>query len=221
MAVPLCQSARRRWRTRSTTRSFAGSRGAAAAALATLALVASGCSGSDSSTPSAGSSSTATTAAQPVAAEVSLGKVAGTIKKKNWKAFMDDHRETMLKQVGDAVASWVDGGFVGVDYPTDSFDSAFSSFTPEAKRDATRQQSLMTNWDLRNEIDGVEVQKDTVTVDVMAPKGRPAGATARVRLVFTTTGDTQQRVTVRGRLFLTPGHGEWRIFGYDVSKGAK
>jgi hypothetical protein len=79
----------------------------------------------------------------------------------------------------------------------------------------------MTNWDLRQKINGVEVETNKVTIDVMAPKGRPAGATARVRLVFSTTGDTEERVTVRGRLLLTPAHGKWRIFGYDVSKGAK
>jgi len=220
--VPPCLSAPRRPRSRSTTRTGVATKGAVAAALTALTLVAGGCSGSDSSAPSTAPSSADTTATtQPVVAHVALGKVAGTIKKKNRKTFMDDHRKTMLKQVGEAVASWVDGGFVGVDYPRDSFDSAFSSFTGQAKRDATRQKRLMTNWGLRHKIDGVEAQKYTVTVDVMAPRGRPAGATARVRLVFTTTGDTQERVVVRGRLLLTPAHGKWRIFGYDVSKGAK
>lgn len=150
-----------------------------------------------------------------------LGKVAGTIKKKNWKVFKDRHMKPMLAQVGEAVDTWIDGGFVGVDYPRDSFDSAFDAFTKPARADANGQKKLMTNWDLRQKIDGVEVKKRTVTVDVMAPRGRPAGATARVDLVFTTTGDTQQRVTVRGRLFLSPGHGKWHIFGYDVSRGAR
>jgi hypothetical protein len=189
----------------------------------TLALAAGGCSSNDSSSPSAAptTSDTGDGGAQPVASRVLLGKVAGTIKKKNWKAFMADHRKPMLKQVGHAVDSWIDGGYVGVDYPRDSFDSAFDSFTQQAQHDANRQRALMTNWDLRQKIDGVDVKKRTVTVDVMAPRGRPAGATARVDLVFSTTGDTQKRVTVRGRLFLSPGHGRWRIFGYDVSKGAK
>ena len=52
-----------------------------------------------------------------MASRVLLGKVAGTIKKKNWKAFMSDHRKPMLKQVGQAVDTWIDGGYVGVDYP--------------------------------------------------------------------------------------------------------
>ena len=195
----------------------------AATLLVALALVAGGCSSSDSSSPAAapGPSNTGADATQPVASKVLLRKVAGTIKKKNWKTFMTEHRKMMLAQVGQAVDSWIDGGYVGVDYPRDSFGSAFDAFTEPARRDADRQKQLMTNWDLRKEIDGVEVKKRTVTVDVMAPRGRPAGATARVDLVFTTTGDKQERVTVRGRLFLSPGHGKWRIFGYDVSKGAK
>jgi len=191
--------------------------------LVAFALVAGGCSGSDSSSPSAGSSTTpsAVGAGSELASKVLLGKVAGTIKRKNWKEFMKHHRRPMLKQVGKAVDSWIDGGFVGVDYPRDSFGTAFDAFTKPAKHDAKHEQDLMTNWDLRKDIDGVDVKRRKVTVDVMAPRGRPAGATARVNLVFTTTGGTRERVTVRGRLFLSPGHGKWHIFGYDVSKGAK
>ena len=195
----------------------------AATLLVALALAVGGCSGSDSSSPAAaaGPSNTGDGGAQGVDSQVFLGKVAGTIKKKNWKEFTEHHQKPMLAQVGQAVDSWIDGGYVGVEYPRDSFGSAFDAFTKPAKRDADRQKQLMTNWELRNEIDGIEVKKRTITVDVMAPRGRPAGATARVDLVFTTTGDKQERVTVHGRLFLSPGHGKWHIFGYDVSKGAK
>jgi hypothetical protein len=205
-----------------SSRPRARARATVGALLVTLALVAGGCS-SDSSSPSTGPSQddSGVGGAQPVASQVRLGEVAGTIKKKNRKIFMDDHRQTVLKQVGQAVDTWIDGGFVGVDYPRDSFDSAFSAFTQQAKHDADRQKALMTNWDLRREIDGVDVNKRRVTVDVLAPRGRPAGATARVDLVFTTTGSTEVRMRVRGRLFLTPAHGSWRIFGFDVSKGAR
>jgi hypothetical protein len=150
---------------------------------------------------------------------VTLGRVAGNLHQPNKRIF-GQHRKQMLKGVGKAVDSWIDGGFVGVDYPRDSFGSAFASFTKPAARDAQHQQRLMTNWDLRKQIDGVVVKKRKVTVDALAPHGRPAGATARVALVFTTTGDVTKRVTVHGRLFLTPGdHGTWQIFGYDVAKG--
>lgn len=200
------------------------SRTTAAAALVALALAAGGCSSSsDSSSPAAAPTTGGREAgaARPVASTVVLGKVAGTIRKKNRKVF-SQHRNHLLKRVGRAVDTWIDGGFVGVHYPRHSFGTAFASFTREAKRDARRQQDLMTNRDLRKRIDGVLVKKRRVTVDVLAPHGRPAGATARVDLVFKTTGDAERTVTVSGRLFLIPAdHQEWRIFGYDVSKGAK
>jgi hypothetical protein len=122
--------------------------------------------------------------------------------------------------VGRAVDTWIDGGFVGVDYPRDSFPAAFAEFTTPAKRAANHQRRLMTNWHLRGRIDAVKVKKRKISVDVLAPRGRPAGVTAHVRLVFQTSGHAEKRVTVRGRLFLNPDpHGSWRIFGYDVSRG--
>jgi hypothetical protein len=200
------------------------SRTATAAVLAALALTAAGCGGGDSSSPAAPSTSSA--ASEPgstaaVASTVKIGTVAGVIRKHNRKVF-ETHRKQVLSRVGKAVDQWLDGAFVGVDYPRQDFPSAFASFTADAKRDARRQQRLMTNWEWRHKIDGVVVKRRTVDVDVLAPHGRPAGATARVHLAFTTTGDVHRRVTVTGRLFLTPAaHGSWRVFGFDVAKGAK
>jgi hypothetical protein len=180
-----------------------------------------GCSGgSDSSSPAA--PATATPSGSPqVATKVTIGTVAGTVRRPFRKTFAQ-HRSHLSKQVGAAVDSWLDGGFVGVDYPRDGFPAAFSSFSASAKHDARRQQRLMTNWKLRHHIDGVTVKHRSVTLDVLAPRGRPAGVTARVRLVFTTSGHVKKRVSVTGRLFLDQGpKGNWRIFGYDVAKGVK
>ena len=61
-----------------------------------------------------------------------------------------------------------------------------------------------------------------VSLDVLAPEGKPAGVTARVVLRFATSGQSQKTVTVTGRLFLTrTTGGAWRIFGFDVAKGAR
>jgi hypothetical protein len=156
-----------------------------------------------------------------VTSTVVLGRVAGNLHQPNKRIF-HKHRKHVLAQVGRAVDSWIDGGFVGVSYPRDSFPTAFTAFTKPAKHDARRQLALTTDWALRKKIDGVDVKKRKVVVDVLAPHGRPAGATARVTLVFTTTGKTHRRVTVSGRLFLSPGaKGAWQIFGYDVSQGGK
>jgi hypothetical protein len=193
----------------------------AAVAAAALSTSLAGCGGGSSS-PSAGHSGTPDAGgAQPVASTVDLGSVAGNVQPANRKVFKK-HRKQVLDEVGKAVDSWIDGGFVGVSYPRDDFGSAFDSFTKPAAADAQRQRALMTNWDLRSKIDGVAVKKREVTVDVLAPHGRPAGATARVTLVFTTTGDVERRVAVHGRLFLTPDdHGTWQVFGYDVAKGGR
>jgi hypothetical protein len=192
----------------------------AAVVLAACSVTLAACGGGGSSSPSAGPSGGSDVGgAQPVATTITLGKVAGDVQKPNKKVFKK-HRKQVLTKVGKAVDAWIDGGFVGVSYPRDDFGSAFQAFTKPAAADARHQQSLTTNWPLRRKIDGVAVKKRTVTVDVLAPHGRPAGATARVTLVFTTTGDVEKRVSVHARLFLSPDdHGAWQIFGYDVAKG--
>jgi hypothetical protein len=194
------------------------------ALLAAVSLTVIGCGGggSDSSAPPAAAPPSTATATRPaVATKVTIGSVSGTVRRPFRKTFFQ-HRAHLQKQVGSAVDSWLDGGYVGVRYPRDSFPQAFASFTAAAKHDARRQQGLMTGWKWRHEIDGVTTRHRTVTLDVLAPHGRPAGVTARVRLVFTTSGKVKKRVGVTGRLFLARNpHGTWQIFGYDVAQGAK
>lgn len=205
--------------TRSRTRS-----GAAAAVLVTLTLAVGGCSSSDSSGPDAAPTtggSHVAGGAQPVASTLRLGRVAGNVHQPG-KHIFKKHRKPTLTKIGRAVDTWIDGGFVGVGYPRNTFGAAFQAFTAPAKHEAKRQRALMTNWKLRKKIDGVEVKKRRVVVDVLAPHGHPAGATARVALVFRTTGSTTRRVVVHGRLFLNPtDHGTWQIFGYDVARGGR
>jgi hypothetical protein len=151
---------------------------------------------------------------------VRIGTVAGNVHQPYRQRFAAARQEVEAS-VGHAVDAWIDGGFVGVDYPRDSFPSAFSTFTPEARKDAMRDKALMTLWGFRHRIDRVTATHRTVVIDVLAPRGRPAAATARVDLRLTTSGDVARKVQVTGRLFLTKAEdGSWRIFGYDVSKGA-
>jgi hypothetical protein len=197
-------------------------RSSAAALVAVLAL--SGCSSSsDSSSPSAGPSSGASATFggnPPMATAVTIGHVAGAYRKPNRRQF-HRHAQHLRKEVGAAVDAWFDGGFVGVSYPRDAFPSAFRTFTSGARHDAERQKSLLTLWAWRHRIDGVVPIKREVALDVLAPHGRPAGVTARVRLRFRTTGDLTRKVTVTGRLFLTQdSRHRWRVFGFDVAKGS-
>lgn len=194
-----------------------------AALLTAVVLAVGGCSSSGSSTPAApssGASGTASGAAAPMASKVVLDTVAGNVHQPYRQRFAA-LRQRVTSSIGHTVDAWLDGGFVGVSYPRDSFDQAFTTFTPEARTDAEHDKALMTLWGYRHRIDGVTTTHRTIKIDVLAPRGRPAGATARVDLRFTTSGQVQRKLEVTGRLFLTRSDsGAWRIFGYDVSKGA-
>lgn len=195
-------------------------------ALVTVVLLGTaGCSGSGSSSASttpSGGSTTSGDGGVPAAVQtkVSIGKVSGIAKKPARKKFRTAV-PALEKRVGKAVDAWFDGAYVGVGYPTDSFPDAFRTFTSQAAADARKQGTLMTNAALGPDISGVTAVKRDVTLDVLAPGGTVAATTARVRLVFDTSGDKKKKVTVSGSLFLTRDpHGTWRIFGFDVSKGA-
>jgi hypothetical protein len=186
------------------------------------ALAIGGCGGGSSAPSAAPTSPGATFGGNPpMATVVTIDKVAGNFQKPYHRAF-HAHAKHLTRQVGQAVDAWFDGGFVGVDYPTHSYPDAFKTFTPQARHDAMQQKDLMTAGSLGERIDGVTTQQRKVSLDVLAPKGRPSGVTARVVLRFKTTGQAKKKVTVTGRLFLTQGgNGAWRIFGFDVAKGAK
>ena len=159
-----------------------GARRTGAAAIAALvALAVGGCGGGSSSSPSAGPSSNGpSTGTPPVTTVVSIDKVAGTVHKPNRQRF--HHQPAHLRaEVGQAVDAWFDGGFVGVDYPTTDFPDAFTTFTAQAKSDATRQKALMTTGKLGAHIDGVTTLKRTVTLDVLAPEGQGGRRDGAVR----------------------------------------
>jgi hypothetical protein len=58
---------------------------------------------------------------------------------------------------------------------------------------------------------------------VIAPRGKVAGVTAAVDLVFRVDrGDKAgRRVHLKGRLLMTPARpGTWAVFGYDLSRSS-
>ena len=77
----------------------------------------------------------------------------------------------------------------------------------------------MSNQDIGKRIGPVEATRRRLRIDALVVDGRAVSATARVILTFTTTGDVSKEIDVRGRLFLSRADG-WRIFGYDMTKGA-
>jgi hypothetical protein len=185
-----------------------------------LAVTLAACSG-DSDDPSAGpvdgdpgsSETTGATEAPPppVETEATMGRVTGKLS--------PEKRSKVRQQVAHAVDAWFDAAYVGGDYPRNDFADAWPGFTSGAEAEAQGDKALMSNQDIGADIAGVEATARQVTVDVLAVKGKPSGATARFVLKFRTDGDVRRKVEVRGRLFLTPEADGWHIFGYDVTRG--
>jgi hypothetical protein len=183
-------------------------------AILSAALSVAACSGDDpsASPQGGGSASTATdNTPPPVRTTSTMGKVTGKLPAAK--------RSRVREQVAQAVDAWFDAAYVGGDYPRTDYSTSWPGFTTGARADAEDDKQLMSNSDIGRVIDGVEVTTRKVAVDVLATQGNAQGATARFVLKFRTSGDTQQKVEVRGRLFLTPSPEGWRIFGYDVTKG--
>ncbi|MFC4783774.1 hypothetical protein ACT8ZV_04835 [Nocardioides sp. MAHUQ-72] len=183
--------------------------------LLVVALAATGCSGDDDGDGAAPAASpTASESGRPapeVRTKVAVGRVPGHLPPRA--------RKRAVHAVGDVVDHWFDAAYVGGRYPRHDFSDAYPAFTAGARADAVRDRDLMTNRPLGREIDGVTAHRRLVWVDLLPARGRAAAATARFRLAFTTTGEKERSVVVRGRLFLVPGPSGWKVFGYDVAKG--
>ncbi len=129
-------------------------------------------------------------------------------------------RKVVARDVGRVVDRWFEAAYLGGDYPRSSFQDAWPGFTAGARDLAHRDRKLTSNALLGKRIDEVRATRKAVYVDVFSPKQQPAGATARFRLVFRTTGNAERRVLVTGRLVLTKAKGTWKVFGFDVQRSA-
>lgn len=193
-------------------------RTAAAAALTlALGLGAGACSRDDDpadpAEPAAETPSASPTAAErTVATKVSFGQVTGRLDRAT--------RQQLATRVQAVVEGWTEAAYLGGDYPRRAFADAWPGFTRGAQEQARHDRALMSNQDIGDRIDGVKLRRSLLAIDVLAVKGHPVGVTARVRFGFRTTGDLERTVRVTGRLFLTRTDGQWKVFGYDVTKGA-
>jgi hypothetical protein len=187
----------------------------ASATVAALALVltAAACSGDHDEAAPAPSSDAGASATAPseVASDVAVGVVEGRLPA--------SRREELVAEVQPVVDAWIDGAFLGGDYPRSDFTAAWADFTPGARHRAERDADLMSNSDIGARIDGVEPERRQVRLDVLSVRQRPVGVTARGVVRFGTTGSAAQDVRVAGRLYLTKGEQGWQVFGYDMTKG--
>ena len=155
----------------------------------------------------------ATLASQPVETTTKIHQVFGRLP--------DARRKAVRREVGAVVDRWWEAAYLGGTYPRSSFPSAFPGFTDGAERRARSDKALLTNQTRGPHVDAVSARRRTVSLDILATDRQARTVTAHVLLRFEATGARSGTTVVRGRLFLVHKRGAWRIFGYDVAKGAR
>lgn len=181
------------------------------AAMLSLALILVGCSGEDDQEPAPGPSAEGSAGSTGIPSRVEVGEVVGKLGKRPARK--------AAAQVAHTVDRWLDAAYLAGDYPRSKFGDAFQGFTKDAAALARRQRGLMSNASIGGDVEEVTATRRVVRVDLLAPKGKPAGATARVNLVFDLVGKSERTEQVRGRLVLTPSKGGWQVFGFDIERG--
>ena len=186
---------------------------AATAAALVLTVAVGACRGGDDEPPGEpGAAPTSSGAVSEVETVVTFGRVTGSLP--------PDARDRLAEQVRSVVDGWAEAAYLGGSYPRRDFADSWPGFTAGARQEAHRDRALMSNEDIGERIDGVQARRSRVRIDVLAVRKRAVGVTARVLLGFRTTGDLERDVRVQGRLYLTRTERGWRVFGYDMTKGA-
>jgi len=179
------------------------------AVLVAVGLLLGGCSGGGEE-PSPAPRSESSAQDVRVVTDSGIGKVRGPLSR--------PRRAEVVRDVTAVVDAWSNRAYGG-SYPRTDFDDAFTAFTPYARALALRKSSLLSNAGAGGELEAATIARRVVRVDVLAPRGRVAGATARVRIVLDLSGPADRREVVTGRLLLSPTAKGWRVFGFDVSRG--
>jgi hypothetical protein len=151
-------------------------------------------------------------ASHPVRTKTKIRRVFGRLP--------DARRKAVRVQVGKVVDRWWEASYLGGSYPRSAFPQAFPGFTRAAEKRARSDKALLTNETQGPRIDSVTAKDRTVALDILATDRTARSVTASFVLRFETGGELVGTTTVRGRLFLVRQDGEWRVFGYDVSKGS-
>jgi hypothetical protein len=187
------------------------------AVLVTLAALAvTGCSG-DEPSPSGETTESLQEPSDAPTLEIEpvteVGTTVGRLARKDRKRVVGDVSRTAVR--------YLQAAYLAGEYPRRNFTRSYPGFTSGAVAVARRDGDLLTNRRVGPRIDSVTPTALRVTVDLLAVRKRVVAATAHVRLRFRTTGRFEKRVHVQGELRLTKRDGNWKIFAYDLTKGAR
>lgn len=176
-------------------------------------LTSGGCSGSDDEAPGSepgDSGADRSEVSRTVVTDAALGELRGRLT----TAASQDAVSGVVAVVDD----WIEAAFGG-EYPRTDFAAAFGAFTPDARALATKQSALLSNAEVGAGLERVEISERVIRVDLLAPRAKLAGATARIRVTLTLAGDVERTDVVSGRLLLTPAGDGWQVFGFDIRRG--
>lgn len=197
-------------------------RGRFVAVLVTLgALSAAGCSGGDEPAPGAETTSSPTVElSEPTDAPTlevepvtKSGSIVGRLPKRD--------RTRVEGAVSDIAVRFLNAAYLAGDYPRADFRDSYPGFTGGAARVARNDLRLLTNKPIGEKVDEITATGIGVKVDLLAVGKRAVASTAHVELAFRTVGKIKKRFRVQGRLLMTKKNGSWKIFAYDLSKGAR
>lgn len=129
----------------------------------------------------------------------------------------DKRRTQVADRIGRAVEAHLAAAYLRA-YPMRGPGAAFADFTPGARKQARRDQRLLTGRGLEG-ARSVSVTDAAAYVALLAPRRHLVGATARLEVdLRVETDERAEKVRVRGRVMLTPTPKGWRIFGYDLTR---
>lgn len=130
-------------------------------------------------------------------------------------------KKALVANVTKTADAWLQAAYIGGEYPRAASTytpKIFVGWSPGAIAKASKQYGLLSNASISSQISGVKIVSSDIGVDALANHGNVAGVTARVHLVFDTSGEHKARETVAGRLAMTPVGTRWVVFSYDIAR---
>lgn len=192
------------------------SRLSATCAAVVLAASLAGCTGGGDDATEASSEPTST---EPTA---SLSKPDADLKVvvRSMARIKPADRARVKAAIAAPIQQWLDGAFVGGDYPRNTYDEGFTSWTGDATALARRDRDTTTNAALGPAVVDVVADEQIANLYVYANHGVAGGATARLRLRLTQEKETGELVKTwtSGSVYLSRTPAGWKIFGYDLSR---
>lgn len=181
---------------------------AACSTLLVLGTAISGCSSDASPEEERSSGSETGRPTRPLRMTTTVTRVLGELSEKQ--------RSRLAAEAREVITGYLEAAYLH-QRPSSGYRGSFPGFTRGARALALRDTGVVSD---RSFADAEEVRPrgGVAYVSVVAPDGRPVGATARVSVDLAVADSRRtRRFTVSGRLLLTPRTDRWRIFGYDLS----